>query len=60
MFPTGYHHNCFIATRALCHVIYGYILMVRMNQRMLSTYLMLLAWHVEHSLWFIDTSNMEL
>ena len=60
MFPTGHHHNCFIVTHALCHMIYGYIFLVKMNQRMLSTCIMLLAWLVEHSLWFIGTSKLEL
>ena len=28
----GYHHNGFVATHALEHMMYGYILLVLMNQ----------------------------
>ena len=33
MCPLGYHHNGFVATRALEHMMYGYTLLVPMNQR---------------------------
>ena len=36
MCPPGYHHNGFIATHALGHMIYGYRLLVPMNQRVLN------------------------
>ena len=37
MCPPGYHHNGFVvATHALGHMMYGYILMVPMNQRVLN------------------------
>ena len=28
MCPPGYHHNGFVATHALGHMMYGYIMMV--------------------------------
>ena len=34
--PPSYHHNGFVATHALGHMIYGYTLLVPMNQRMLN------------------------
>ena len=34
--PPGYHHNGFVATHALGHMMYGYILLVPMNQGVLS------------------------
>ena len=36
MCPPGYHHNGFVATHALGHMIYGYTLLVPMNQRVLN------------------------
>ena len=36
MCPPGYHHNCFMATHALGHMMYGYTLLVPMNQRVLN------------------------
>ena len=33
MSPPGYHHNGFVATHALGHMMYGYTLLVPMNQR---------------------------
>ena len=36
MCPPGYHHNGFVATRALGHMMYGYTLLVPMNQRVLN------------------------
>ena len=36
MCPPGYHHNGFVATHALGHLIYGYTLLVPINQRRLS------------------------
>ena len=47
MCPPGYHHNGFVATDALGHMVYGYTLLVPMNQRVLNklsnkqTYIML-------------------
>ena len=47
MCPPGYHHNGFVATDALRHMVYGYTLLVPMNQRVLNklsnkqTYIML-------------------
>ena len=37
MCPPGYHyhHNGFLATHALGHMMYSYTLLVRMNQRVL-------------------------
>ena len=35
MYPTGYHHNGFVATHALGHMMYGYTSLVPMNQRAL-------------------------
>ena len=34
--PLGYHHDGFVATHALEHIIYGYTLLVPINQRMLN------------------------
>ena len=34
--PAGYHHNGLVATHALGHMIYGYTMMVPMNQRVLN------------------------
>ena len=36
MCPPGYHHNGFMETHALEHMMYGYTLLVPMNQRVLS------------------------
>ena len=36
MCPPGYHHNGFVATHALGHMMYGYTLLVPMNQRVLN------------------------
>ena len=36
MCPPGYHHNGFVATDALGHMMYEYTLLVPMNQRVLS------------------------
>ena len=36
MYPPGYHHNGFVATHSLGHMMYGYTLLVPMNQRVLS------------------------
>ena len=36
MFPPGYHHNAFGSTHALGHKMYGYTLLVLMNQRVLN------------------------
>ena len=36
MCPSGYHHNGFVATHALGHIMYGYTLLVPMNQRVLN------------------------
>ena len=35
MCPPGYHHNGFVATHALGHMMYGYTSLVPMNQRAL-------------------------
>ena len=55
MCPPGYDHNDFVATHALGHMMYGYTLLVLMNQRVLilCSLLKLLS-----TLWFISTSNM--
>ena len=34
--PPGYHRNDFVATHALGHMMYGYTLLVPINQRVLS------------------------
>ena len=34
--PPGYYHNGFMATRALGHIMYGYTLLVPMNQGVLN------------------------
>ena len=36
MCPPGYHHNGFVATDALGHMMYGYTLLVPMNQKVLN------------------------
>ena len=36
MCPPGYHHNGFVATHALGHMMNGYTLLVPMNQRVLN------------------------
>ena len=36
MCPPGYHHNGFVATHALGHMMYGYTLLVPVNQRVLN------------------------
>ena len=36
MCPPGYHHNGFVATHALGHMMYGSTLLVPMNQRVLN------------------------
>ena len=36
MCPPGYHHNGFVATHAIGHMMYGYILLVPINQRVLN------------------------
>ena len=36
MYPPGYHHNGFVATHALGHMMYGSTLLVPMNQRVLN------------------------
>ena len=36
MCPPSYHHNGFVATHALGHMMYGYTLLVPMNQRVLN------------------------
>ena len=36
MCPPGYHHNGFVATHALGHMLYGSTLLVPMNQRVLN------------------------
>ena len=36
MCPLGYHRNCFVATHALGHMMYGSALLVPMNQRVLN------------------------
>ena len=36
MCPLGYHHNGFVATHGLGHMMYGYTLLVPMNQRVLN------------------------
>ena len=35
MCPPGYHHNGLMITHALGHMIYGYTLLVPINQRVL-------------------------
>ena len=34
--PPGYHHSGFVAAHALGHMMYGYTLLVPMNQRVLN------------------------
>ena len=36
MCPPGYHHNSFIETHALEHIMYSYTLLVTMNQKVVS------------------------
>ena len=36
MCPPGYHHNGFVATHSLGHMMYGYALLVLINQRVLN------------------------
>ena len=35
MWPLGYHHNGFVATPAFGHMMYGYTLLVPINQKVL-------------------------
>ena len=37
MCPPSYHHNGFVATHALGHMMYGYTLLEPMNRRVLNT-----------------------
>ena len=73
MCPPAYHHNGFVAIHALGYMMYGYTLLVPMNQRVLNK---LSKEHIinDHKrsmtliirslpsllsiLWFIGTSNM--
>ena len=47
MCPPGYHHNGFVTTHVLGHMMYGYTLLVPMNQMcrgsLMTNYIMLLA-----------------
>ena len=36
MYPPCYHHNSFVATRALGHMMHGYTFLVSMDQRLLN------------------------
>ena len=36
MCPPGYYHNGFVAIHALGHMMYGYTLMVGINQRVIN------------------------
>ena len=36
MYRPGYHHNGFVATHALGRMMYGYTLLLPMNQRVLN------------------------
>ena len=36
MSPPGYHHNGFVSTHVLRHMMYGYTLLVPMNQTVLN------------------------
>ena len=36
MFPPGFHDNGFLAIHALVYMMYGYTLMVLMNERVLN------------------------
>ena len=36
MCPPGYHHNVFMATHALERIMYGYTLLVPVNQKVLN------------------------
>ena len=55
MCPPNYHHNSFVTTHALGHMMYGYTFLVLMNQSslLLRSLLCLLS-----TLWFIGTSNV--
>ena len=61
MCPPGYHHNGFVlATHALGHMMYGYILMVpksaqQAKQGTLVLRSLLCFWSI---LWFTGTSNV--
>ena len=48
--PLGHHHNGFVATHALGHVMYGYRLLFPMNQRSLLNLL--------STLWLTGTSSV--
>ena len=66
MCPPDYHHNGFVATHALGHMIYGYTLLVPMNQRVLNKQSKELKQGAPWSsllcslstLWFIGASNV--
>ena len=51
MCPPGHHHNGFVATHALGHMMYGYTFILR--PLILCSLLSLLS-----TLWFIGTSNV--
>ena len=36
MCPPSYHHNVFVTTHALGHIMYGYTLLLPMNQEVLN------------------------
>ena len=36
MYPPSYHRNGFVVTHALGHMMYGYTLLLSMNQRVLN------------------------
>ena len=36
MSPPGYHHNGFVATHGFGHVMYGYTLLVLINERVIN------------------------
>ena len=36
MYPLGYHHNGFVATHALGHMMYDYTFLVPLKQRVLN------------------------
>ena len=52
MCPPGYHHNGFVATHALGHMMYGSTLLVPMNQRVLNK-------QSKERNMYIGTSNVE-
>ena len=59
MCPLGYHHNGFATTHALGHMMYGYTLLVPMNQRVLNKHnISGHKWSTIHRIWWAYEHNI--